>query len=239
LLEKRSMTRFLLVRHASHDLLGRVLAGRMPGVHLNARGRREAAWLRDRLAGPGGRPDVLVTSPLERSLETAGPIASALRLTPQVEPALGEMAFGEWTGRSFEELERVPAWRSFNVCRSAARVPGGETMLEAQARAVSALERLRECYGDATLAIVSHGDVLRAAVAHYLGLSIDLLHRFEIEPASITTLHVSAQDARLIRLNECPELREAPEDATPSGQEHPAGNGTRGAAAAGSVGIAR
>lgn len=182
----------------------------MPGVHLNARGRREAAWLRDRLVQAVMCPDALVASPLERSLETAAPIGAGLGLTPQIEPALGEMAFGEWTGRSFEELERVPAWKAFNVCRSAARVPGGETMLETQARAVAALERLRECYGDATLAIVSHGDVLRAVVAHYLGLSIDLLQRFEIEPASITTLDVSPHGARLIRLNECPELREAP-----------------------------
>jgi probable phosphoglycerate mutase len=200
------MTRFYLVRHASHDLLGRVLAGRMPGVHLNARGRREADWLRERFRSVA--VDALITSPLERSLETAGPIAAALGLAPEIEPALGEMSFGEWTGRSFEELEEVPAWRAFNTCRSVTPVPGGETMLQTQVRAVAALERLRERHGDGSVVVVSHGDVLRAVVAHYLGLCIDLLRRFMIEPASITTLHVAPDGATLVRLNDSPPVFE-------------------------------
>jgi len=196
------MTRFLLVRHASHDLLGHVLAGRTPGVHLNAAGLRQVAWLRERLAGVGAK--ALVTSPLERSVETATPIADALGLIPKIEPALVEMDFGAWTGRTFEELALDPAWKAFNTHRSAAVVPGGETMLETQSRSVAVLERLHRCFGDATLVVVSHGDVIRAAVAHYLGLSLDLLPRFEVEPASITTLTRSVRGARLVRLNECP-----------------------------------
>jgi probable phosphomutase (TIGR03848 family) len=196
------VTLFLLTRHASHDLLGRTLAGRMPGVHLNERGKREALWLRDRLEGE--RVEALYASPLERSRETAAPIAEVLGLVPQIEPAFSEMAFGEWTGRDFAELERVAAWKAFNACRTAAGVPGGETMLETQSRAVKALERLRACHGDATVVVVSHVDVLRAVVAHYLGLSLDLLHRFEIEPASITTLRVADHGATLLRLNESP-----------------------------------
>jgi probable phosphomutase (TIGR03848 family) len=211
-----SVTLFLLVRHASHDLLGRTLAGRMPGVHLNERGRREALWLRDRLQGE--RVEALYASPLERSRETAAPIAEALGLIPQIEPAFSEMAFGEWTGRDFADLERIAAWKAFNACRTAAGVPGGETMLETQSRAVKALERLRECHGGSTVVVVSHGDVIRAAVAHYLGLSLDLLHRFEIEPASITTLRVADHGATLLRLNESP----APSAAAPAPGSTPA-----------------
>ncbi|HYJ32744.1 MAG TPA: histidine phosphatase family protein [Candidatus Binatia bacterium] len=204
------MTCFYLVRHASHDLLGRVLAGRMPGVHLNARGRQETDWLRERFRSVP--VDAIVTSPLERSLETADPIASALGLVPQIEPALLEMAFGEWTGRSFEELEKVPGWRAFNTCRSVTPVPGGETMLQTQVRAVAALERLRERHADGNVLVVSHGDVFRAVVAHYLGLCLDLLQRFMIEPASITTLHVAGHGATLVRLNDSPPAFEARED---------------------------
>jgi len=199
------MIRFLLIRHASHDLLGRVLAGRMPGVHLNRQGRREALALRDHLRGAS--IDAIVTSPLERALETAGPIAEALGIEPEIEPALTEMSFGDWTGRTFEELERVPAWKAFNACRSTAPVPAGETMLQTQARAVHALERIRCARSqDVTVAVVSHGDVLRAIVAFHLGLPIDFLHRFEIEPASITTLHVADHGATLLRLNQPPAL---------------------------------
>lgn len=153
------MTRFYLVRHASHDLLGRVLAGRMPGVHLNARGRREADWLRERFQSVP--VDALVTSPLERSLETAGPIATALGLAPEIEPALGEMSFGEWTGRSFEELEAVPAWRAFNTCRSVTPVPGGETMLQTQVRAVAALERQRERHSNGAVLAADGATLVR------------------------------------------------------------------------------
>lgn len=218
------MTRFYLVRHASHDLLGRVLAGRMPGVHLNARGRREADWLGERFRSSA--VDALVTSPLERSLETAGPIAAALGMAPQIEPALSEMAFGEWTGRSFEELAEVPAWRAFNTCRSVTPVPGGETMLQTQARAVAALERLRERHGDGAVLVVSHGDVFRAVVAHYLGLCLDLLQRFMIEPASVTTLHVAANGATLVRLNDSPPVFETLENAASSnGSAAPAAPG--------------
>jgi len=214
MLHLRRMTEFLLVRHASHDLLGRVLAGRMPGVHLNEQGRREARWLRDRLAETP--IETIAASPLERSLETVEPIATALGRLPQVEPELGEMAFGEWTGRSFEELESVSAWKVFNACRSAAPVPGGETMLQVQTRAVCALERLRERDPESTVLVVSHGDVLRAMIAHYLGLSLDLLHRFEIAPASITTLRVTPHGATLIRLNELPAPSNASDSPVPT-----------------------
>lgn len=195
------MTTLFLVRHGSHDLLGRTLAGRMPGVRLNARGRAEARALGERFAGTA--VDELVTGPLQRSVETAAPIAESTGLEPRIDPALDEMDFGAWTGHLFSDLEAVPAWKAFNSCRSVTPVPGGETMLAAQARAVHGLERVRMRHPEGAVVVVSHGDVLRAAIAYYLGLSLDLLHRFEIDPASVTTLRVEPRGAVLLRMNDC------------------------------------
>lgn len=188
-----------MVRHASHDLLGARLAGRMPGVRLSETGRAEAGRVADRL----GREPIaaVLSSPMERAIETAQPIAERLGLTAQVECALEEIAFGDWTGMTFEALHREPAWRAWNEARAVSRPPGGETMLEVQARAIGLIEsRRREA--DGAIVLVSHGDVIKVAVAYYLGLAVDSWHRFDIDPASITTLVVGDWGARIVRLNE-------------------------------------
>ncbi|WP_315986475.1 histidine phosphatase family protein [Microvirga sp. Mcv34] len=172
----------------------------MPGVHLGAPGRAQADRLAQRFAGEN--ISGIFTSPLERALETAQPIAARLEQSPQVCDAITEIEFGRWTGLSFESLNQDPLWSSWNVSRSTNRAPEGETMLEAQGRIVGILERIRRRYAERSVVLVSHSDVIKAALLYYLGMSLDAYGRLEVEPASITTLVVGDWGSKLFRLNE-------------------------------------
>jgi probable phosphomutase (TIGR03848 family) len=193
-------TTFHLVRHASHDRLGHMMCGRMPGVTLSAQGLAETKALAERLAREPVQ--AVVSSPLERAQQTAKPIADRHGLAVEKVDQLNEIDIGAWSGRTFPELEADPVWAAWNQARFVTRPPGGETMLDVQARSVSALDRLRERYREAQLVLVSHADVIKAVIAHYLGLALDLIQRFEVNPASITTLVVGSWGAKLLRLNE-------------------------------------
>ncbi len=190
------MTVFHLVRHAEHGLLGRVLTGRMPGVSLNERGREQAALLAQ---GFSGIPiAAVVCSPLERAQETAAPIAAALGLEVTTDAGLDELDFGDWTGMAFEALRDLPGWQAWNRLRGTAPTPGGETMLEALARASRSLARLRRAHPDGEVVLVSHQDILKALLAHSLGVPLDLMHRIELAPASRSVLRVFDDgDARM------------------------------------------
>jgi probable phosphomutase (TIGR03848 family) len=180
------VTTFLLIRHAETDYVGRAIAGWKPGVTLNARGIRQAAGLADTLAMV--TIDGVYSSPLERARETALAIAAPRQLDVRIRDDFGEMQFGDWTDRSFEQLSSDPQWRRFNSFRAGTRIPNGEMMLETQARMVSALERLRTSHPADTLAIVSHGDVIKSALTHFLGMPLDLWHRIELAPASVSAV---------------------------------------------------
>jgi probable phosphomutase (TIGR03848 family) len=190
----------LLVRHGLTDETGRRLSGRLQGVHLNGTGRSQARALAERLAVLPLA--AIYSSPLERALETAGPLAEGQGLEPEVREDLAEVDFGEWTGLWMEELAGRPEWQAYNARRRSTRPPGGESMAEVQARAVAALEQIRERHRGSLVAVFSHGDVIRAAVLHYLGMGIDLHDRLEISPASLTMLGWAADTPRLVRLND-------------------------------------
>ncbi|HEY9014349.1 MAG TPA: histidine phosphatase family protein [Gemmatimonadales bacterium] len=195
------MTTFLLIRHATCDPVGRAIAGRAPGVHLNATGRSQADRLAERLSSL--RLEALYSSPLERALETARPIARSQGLSVETLEGLNEIEFGEWTGKSLEELDPLPTWRAFNGSRSTARIPGGENMAEVLSRAREELDRLRQIHpGPARLvAAVSHGDVLRAILTHALGMSLDYMQRLEVDPASVSVLSWEEYGTRVIQTN--------------------------------------
>ncbi len=198
------MTVFLLIRHAAHELLGRTLAGRMPGVHLSEDGRRQAEQLADRLCPlPIG---AIYSSPLERTQETAQPLAARCGLDVQLSDLLSELEFGEWTGRDLSALDGTPLWHRFNVFRSGTRPPGGELMVEAQTRAVAELGRLSERHPDGLVAVVSHSDIIKAVLAFYLGMPLDLFLRLEISPASVSILEMGDYGPKLLRLNDTGEL---------------------------------
>lgn len=193
------MTTFHLIRHGAHGLLGRVLTGRMPGVALDAQGRAQAAGLASALAG---RPIAAVVSgPLQRARETAEPIAARLGLAVRVEPGVDDIEFGAWTGAEFAALDGDPAWRAWNAHRSTAPTPGGETMLAVQARALAAVLRLHREHAGAELAVVSHADVVKAVLAHFLGVPLDLMHRIEVSPGSRSVLTLFDEGARIEAVN--------------------------------------
>jgi len=192
-------TTFHLIRHASYDLLGQVLAGRSPGHSLNDVGRAEAERLAQALSQ---RPiAALITSPLERARETAAFIAKRLQLDVRIEPDLDEIDFGAWTGWRFDMLHAAQEWQIFNHLRSAAKIPGGETMLQAQARAVAAIVRLHAQWCGAEVAVVSHGDIVKAVLAYFAGMPIDLMRRLEIAPASRSVLWLGEMDVSIGGIN--------------------------------------
>ena len=192
--------RLLLIRHALCDPVGRAIAGRSPGVGLNAAGRAQAGALAARLAH---RPLAAVyASPLARALETAAAVARPHALAPRPAPALVELDFGGWTGRSLDALAAEPGWAPFNTYRSGTRPPGGELALEAQARAVAGVLRLAEAHpdGEACVAAVSHADVIKAVLGHLLGIPLDLQHRLEIAPASVSALALHPWGPRVLAI---------------------------------------
>lgn len=193
-------TTVLLVRHATHDRVDRVLCGRMPDVCLGPGGMADARRLAERLAVEPIR--AVHSSPLERTRQTAEALAERLDLPVRMAPELLEIDFGDWTGRTFEELESDPAWRLWNAARSRARAPGGETMAEVQARVVTYIESLRARHAGECVVLVSHGDVLRAALLHCLRMSIDDYHRLEISPASVSAIVTWGGGAKVLAMNE-------------------------------------
>lgn len=142
------------------------------------------------------------SSPRERAWYTARDIAERHSLGVEVEDGLDEVDFGEWTGASFDALEGDPLWNAWNETRGSARPPGGESMAEAVARASSALEAIARRHPEERVALVSHCDIIRGIIAHYLGLSLDNLLRFDIDPASVSRVVVGDWGARVISVNE-------------------------------------
>ncbi len=194
------MTAFLLVRHGAHGRLGRHLDGRRPGVHLSDEGGAQAERVAERLAGEA--VTAVHSSPLERARETAAPIAATLGLPVTVDPGLLEIDFGEWSGRSFDELALLDAWRRWNAARSTARTPAGDTMRAAQARILDSIDALRLAHPDGTVVLVSHADPIKAALVYALGLSLDGLPRFEVAPASLSRVVIEPWGSRVTLLNE-------------------------------------
>jgi broad specificity phosphatase PhoE len=193
-------TTIFLVRHAAHELLGRVLTGRTPGVRLGELGRAQS----QRLAGRLGREQVsaLYTSPLERARETAEPIGARLGVAPEVVEGLTDVEYGEWSDQTFEALGGDPRWERWNWAKATCRPPGGESLLDVQWRAVASIERVVEAHPDKGAVLVSHCDVIKSALAYYLGLAIDGILRFEISPASISTIAVGDWGAKVLGVNE-------------------------------------
>lgn len=202
-------TRILLIRHGINDYIQKgLLAGRTPGVHLNAQGQEQAAALAERFAAT--QLVAIYSSPLERTLETAAPIAQRLGLAVQHLDGLLESDCGEWTGRALEELNKTETWKLVQVQPSRFRFPGGESMAEIQARMVATLERLQAAHPGQTIAVVSHSDPIKLAVAYYLGMGLDSFQRLEVAPASVTELEFTPWRTRLLRLNDCAHLPPQP-----------------------------
>ena len=191
----------LLIRHGETDFVKKNrLAGRLPGVPLNKKGRAQALAVAERLKGAPVK--AVYTSPMERARETARPIAEALGLEPVARDGLLETDIGEWMGESVKKLQRLKLWKIVQAAPSMLRFPGGESFAETQMRIVRELEELcKQHEAKDILICVSHADPIKLAVAYYLGLPLDNFQRFMVSTASITALHIGEMGGRLLTLN--------------------------------------
>jgi probable phosphoglycerate mutase len=180
------MTIFHLIRHAAHAHDDDVLFGRMSGIELSPSGREQARALAKRLAGCA--IDGIQSSPRQRARETAAEIAAPHGLPVEIVPAVDEMDYGLWTGRSFSALRTEPAWRLWNEARSASRPPGGESMAEARSRLLAHLRGMHERAPGGCFVIVSHAEILRIALLHCLGRSFDEFASIAVPLAGSTIL---------------------------------------------------
>lgn len=183
-----TFTTILLVRHGATTTTGHVLPGRAPGLHLTEQGRAQADGVAARLGELTKRPAALYVSPLERTRETAAPIAKALRLRAVAERGLLECDFGTWTGKRLSVLRRRLEWRAVQTSPSTFRFPEGESFDEMQHRVWSTLERLARKHRNRTIVVVSHADPIKAAVTRALGVPLDLFQRTVISTASVSAL---------------------------------------------------
>lgn len=196
------MTIVYLIRHAENDFVGKKLAGWLPGVNLNARGLEQAAALAAAMAEI--RLKAIYSSPLERAQQTAAPLAAAKKLAMETRADLGELRVGTWEGKTLKALRRRKLWPLVQFAPSRVRFPEGESFAEAQTRIIGDIEQLRARHSSpqAAIACVSHADMIKLAIAYYLGLPLDLFQRLEISPASISVLRIEDRFARLITLND-------------------------------------
>lgn len=180
------MARMLLIRHAVTEETGTKLTGRLPGVSLSDEGRASATRLAERLGSL--ELAAVFTSPLERTRETADIVAHPHGLRVVEEPSVIEVDYGAWQGRSLAQLRRLAMWRQIVSTPSQVVFPDGESMLAMQVRAVEACNRIAASAAKRTVAVVSHADVIKAILSHYLGQPFDLFQRLVIAPASVSVV---------------------------------------------------
>jgi len=180
------------------------MAGRLPGIHLNERGQKQAQALAD---APKDVPiKAIYSSPLERAMETAQPIADARKLTIQQEPDLMDTNVGKWQGRSLKVLRLTKVWKIVQNAPSRFRFPEGESFPETQLRIANVLERIVQQHKKPQdiIAVIFHADPIKLAVSHFLGLPLDHFQRLGCDTGSLTLLHLNEMGANLVKLNQRP-----------------------------------
>lgn len=199
-------TRLVLVRHAVTPQTGPVLSGRSPGIDLSEDGIAQAVVVGARLAN--AQIAAVYSSPIERTLQTAGHIAGHHGLEVRVLDGVLEADYGKWTGKKIVDLVKSDVWKTVQVAPSRARFPGGETLAGMQARMVAALEDVVSQHAGETIVVVSHADPIKAAVAHFTGTHLDLFQRIMISPASVTVFELGKFGAVLVTCNSISDLAE-------------------------------
>ncbi len=201
------MPLFLLIRHGENDYVktGR-LAGRTPGVHLNEHGKKQAADLGEALK------DVplasIYSSPLERAMETATPIAQARSLEIRQAPNLMDTDIGEWQGAELKKLSKLPEWKTVQQAPSRFRFPGGESFAEQQVRLVNEIEGIAKLHQpEDIVALVFHADPIKLVVDYYLGMPLDHFQRLSCSTGSVTILQLGRQGANLVKQNLTPPFK--------------------------------
>jgi probable phosphomutase (TIGR03848 family) len=200
-----AMTTLFLIRHGLTAMTGSRLYGRTGGIHLDERGRRQAAALVERLEGV--RLTALYSSPLERCTETLQPLATARRLEIRTSDALIEMDTGEWTGRTLPSLRRTKLWNTVQRSPSRFQFPAGESFVEAEARLLNGIERIVTRHPRGRVVVGTHGDLVGMLVSHYTGAHLDQFQRVTVEPASVSVVHLGEGIPRILLVNDTGTLR--------------------------------
>ena len=194
----------ILLRHGRTTAnAGGVLAGWTPGVQLDESGAAQVQAVGERLAKVPLA--AVVSSPLERCLQTAAAVASGRELDVQTDDRLGEARYGDWTGRKIKELAKDPMWKIVQQHPSAAVFPGdgGEGLAQTQARAVAAVREWNSRLGPDTVWLAcSHGDVVKAVLADALGMHLDSFQRIVVDPASISVVTYTETRPFVSRIND-------------------------------------
>ena len=194
-------TLMLLVRHGQTPTTGKTLPGRAKGLHLADKGHEQAHAVAERIAPVADKVAGVYASPLERTKETAAPIAKALRQRVRNSRGLLECDFGEWTGGELKALGKLPEWKTVQRYPSGFRFPGGESFVEMQTRITDAVARLVATHPGKVVVAVSHADPIKAVVAHALGTHLDLFQRIVVSPCSVTAILYTADGPVVLCVN--------------------------------------
>lgn len=201
-------TLVLLVRHGQTPTTGAVLPGRTPGLHLSDRGREQAEQAATRIASVGAdRIKAVYASPMERTKETAAPIARAVGRRVRVLDSLNECDFGRWTGRRLSDLRRRRDWQQVQQNPSSFRFPGGESFAEMQTRMTAAVQSIAARHPGSTVVAVSHADTIKAAVSHASGAHLDMFQRIVVSPCSITAILYRTEGPLVLAVNSTADLK--------------------------------
>jgi probable phosphomutase (TIGR03848 family) len=204
--EHPKATRLVLARHAVTAQTGPLLSGRAPGIDLSDKGREQAKALGERLAALPVA--VVYASPIERTTQTAEAVAQHHGLSVEPLPGVIEADYGDWTGGKLAELAKTDLWKTVQRAPSRARFPGGESLAEMQSRMVTALEAVVARHPGDLVVVVSHADPIKAAIAHYTGVHLDLFQRIVVSPASVTVFELTTHGAAMVKCNDTGSLDE-------------------------------
>jgi probable phosphomutase (TIGR03848 family) len=195
------MPTIILIRHGDNDLVKTRLVGRLPGVHLNEHGRKQAIRVAEALADIS--ISAIYSSPMERTLETAAPLVKSKGLQVEVRNGLNEVDYGNWQGKTYKQLRLTKYWQEVQQKPALIHFPGGESLVTAQKRVCEELDKIRlSCKPHDVVACVTHGDVIRLAVLYYLGAPLDSLHRINIDLSSMTIIRWEDDKPCLLYINQ-------------------------------------
>lgn len=203
-----NFTTILLVRHGVTSTTGTLLPGRAPGLHLSERGVEQAIAVAERIGALEKKPVALYVSPLERTRETAAPIAKALGLRAQIDKGLLECDFGDWTGKKLALLSKKPEWKTVQNAPSTFRFPNGESFTEMQLRMWTTLQKLAEKHRGQTIVVVSHADPIKAAVTYAQGVPLDLFQRTVISTCSVSAIALTSSTPIVLSVNNTGSLKD-------------------------------
>ena len=198
------MPLILLIRHGENDFVktGR-MAGRTPGVHLNERGQQQSAELAESLAKVPIK--AIYSSPMERAIETAEPLAAKLAQEIIIRPGLLEANIGDWTGMELKVVSKLPVWKTVQTAPSRFRFPGGESFPEIQTRLTNEIESIAQAHqGNEIVACFLHADPIKLIVAYFMGMPLDHFQRLGCDTASVTMLMLGETGSALLKLNQRP-----------------------------------